>query len=117
MEPCHLLFHDESCVPGDDCFVVGLLKVHKREPIDKAIAIAREKWHYKNELHFQKMSNLRAKVYKEVLSQVCRVKEHFHFSALCVQRKYIDLKYFSGKEHLAYNFFTKLLLTHRCYNV
>ena len=115
---CHLLFHDESCNPGDDCFIVGVLKVYERGKLEAAIKAARDKWHFSNELHFSKMSNLRMNVYKEVFDRVSAVKDDFHFSAICVKRDKIDInKYFSGQKHLAYNYFTKLLLKHRCKNV
>jgi hypothetical protein len=117
MRKCGHLFHDESGIPGDDYFIVGILKVYDRTPLETAIKSAREKWHYANELHFTKTSNLRAAVYKEVFTQVATQRDSFHFSAICVKQENIDLKYFSGKKHLAYNYFTKLILQHRCHDV
>jgi Protein of unknown function (DUF3800) len=117
VEKCKYLFHDESGDLGDDCFLIGLLKAHAREPLDAAIKRARDAWHFQNELHFSKISNLRARVYKEVIGEIAREARHFHFSSICIKKEHLDLGYFDNKKHLAYNYFTKLLLKHRCHNV
>jgi hypothetical protein len=61
MKPIRFLYQDESgdVGRGQPHFVVGLLMVREREPLWAAVRRARDRWHYANELHFEKMSNLR----------------------------------------------------------
>ena len=119
MKPFRFLYQDESgdVGRGQAHFVVGLLMVHKREPLWAAVKRARDRWHYANELHFEKISNLRAKVYEAVLRAMADEAEHFRFEALVVPRDAVNVGFFSDQRHLAYNYFTKLLLEHRSQGV
>jgi len=63
------------------------------------------------------MSNLRLKVYEEVLEEMAVESAHFCFESLAVPRDAVNAAFLSERRHLAYNYFTKLLLEHRCQNV
>jgi hypothetical protein len=113
------IYQDESgdVGRGQSHFIVGLLMVSEREPLWDAVKRARDRWHFANELHFEKMSNLRLKVYEAVLEAIAGRAEHFRFEALAVPRDAVNVAFFSERRHLAYNYFTKLLLEHCCQNV
>jgi hypothetical protein len=115
VKPIRFLYQDESgdVGRGQPYFVVGLLMVREREPLWAAVRQARDRWHYANELHFEKISNLRVKVYEAVLQAMANEMEHFRFEALAVPRDAVNVGLFSDRRHLAYNYFTKLLLEHR----
>ena len=115
MKSFRFLYQDESGDGGrgQPHFVVGLPMVREREPIWAAVKRARNRWHYANELHFEKISNLRVLVYETELEAMANEKEHFRFEALAVPRDAVDASLFSDRRHLAYNYFTKLLLEHR----
>lgn len=119
MNAFQFLYQDESgdVGRGQPHFVVGLLMVREREPLWLAVKQARDRWHYANELHFEKMSNLRFKVYEAVLEAMAGEAAHFRFEALAVPRDAVNVGFFSERRHLAYNYFTKLLLEHRCEDV
>src|SRR5438094_8897687 len=63
------------------------------------------------------VSDLRLKVYEAVLREMSTERAHFRFEALAVPRDAVDVAFFSDRRHLAYNYFTKLLLEHRCQEV
>lgn len=115
MKPFRFLYQDESgdVGRGQPHFVVGLMMVREREPLWAAIRRARDRWHYANELHFDKVSNLRVKVYEAVFREMAIEATHFRFEALAVPRDAVDAAFLSGRRHLAYNYFTKLLVEHR----
>jgi len=119
MKPIRFLYQDESdeVGRGQTYFIVGLLMVCEREPLWEAIQRARDHWHYANELHFSKMSDLRQRVYESVFEEVAKLKPLFRFHALAVPRSEVSLAHFGEQSHLAYNYFTKLLLEHRGQNV
>jgi len=119
MNTFRFLYQDESgdVGRGQPHFIVGLLMVREREPLWSAVKRARDRWHYANELHFEKMSNLRLKVYEAVLDEMAGQAAHFSFEALAVPRDAVNVGFFSERRHLAYNYFTKLLLEHRCQDV
>lgn len=113
--PFRFVYQDESGEPakGDCGFVIGLLLVRERQPLLQAVAAARARHHFPNELHFHKFSGLRERVYRSAFEEFAKVRQHFEFRAIVLERKGIDLSEF-GKRHLAYNFFTaKLLLNLR----
>ncbi len=118
-EPFRFIYQDESgdVGRGQPHFIVGLLMVRAREPLWAAVKRARDRWHYANELHFEKMSGLRLKVYEAVLDEMAREAANFRFEALAVPRDEVNVNFFSERRHLAYNYFTKLLLEHRCHEV
>ena len=74
MKPFRFLCQDESgeVGRGQTYFIVGLLMVREREPLWNAIRRARDRWHYANELHFSKMSDLRQRVYESVFEEVAK---------------------------------------------
>jgi hypothetical protein len=115
--PFNFIYHDESGKPGEDVFVVGILKVTDPDALRKVILQARVDSYFENEIHFQKISDMRLRGYLEVIKQVSAASHLFKFCSLVVESKYLSLKYFSNQEHLAYNFFTKLLLKHRTHDV
>src|SRR5258707_816662 len=119
MNPFRFLYQDESgdVGRGQPHFIVGLLMVREREPLWAAIQRARDRWHYANELHFEKVSNLRAKVYEAVLVAMASEAAYFRYEALAVPRDAVDAGFISARRHLAYNYLTKLLLEHRCLDV
>lgn len=119
MSAFRFLYQDESgdVGRGQSHFVVGLLMVRERDPLRAAVRRARDRWHYANELHFEKVSNLRVKVYEAVLDELAKESAHFRFEALAVPRNAVNVGFFSDQRHLAYNYFTKLLLEHRCHKV
>ena len=115
-----LIYHDESGTPGvDKAFVSGVLLLHKEKQgqdiLDRATYI-RNKWHYYNEFHYQKMSNLRAKVYLDLL-QECLQKCIFKYCAIVIQKHKLDMSHFRFQPYLAYNFFTKNLIYHNIKNL
>ena len=91
--------------------------VREREPLWDAIRRARDRWHFANELHFEKMSNLRLKVYEAVMEEIAHEAAYFRYEALAVPRNAVELGFLSGQRHLAYNYFTKLLLERHCQDV
>src|SRR6266545_2545077 len=119
MGPFRFLYQDESGDVGrrQIHFIVGLLMVREREPLWAAVRRARDRWHYANELHFEKVSNLRMKVYEAVLDAMADEAPHFRYEALVVPCDAANFGFFSDRRHLAYNYFTKLLLEHHCQDV
>src|SRR5882724_8037447 len=119
MNSFRFLYQDESgdVGRGQPHFIVGLLMVREREPLWAAIKRARDRWHYANEMHFEKVSNLRMKVYEAVLDAMAKEAAQFRYEALAVPRDALNVGIFSDRRHLAYNYFTKLLLEHRCQGV
>ena len=112
MSPYRFIYQDESgdVGRGQEHFVVGLLLVREREPLWAAIREVRNCHHYANELHFEKMSDLRCRVYADVLSAVAKHAGLFGFEALAVPRAAFERCFAPHQRHLAYNYFTKLLL-------
>jgi hypothetical protein len=110
--PFRFVFQDESgdVARTDRNFIVGLLLVRDIEPIRAAIAMARAEFHFANEMHFFKMSGLRKRVYCAVFEALVGAREEFEFHTILVRREFLELGWFGGRRHLAYNFFTKLLL-------
>jgi hypothetical protein len=109
------VYQDES---GDakscqENFIVGLLRVRDREPIWQAIKTVRNSERFAQELHFSTTSDKRERIYVEILKSVKRIESTFSFSAIVIKNSLIDLRRFSGKRYLAYNFFTRLLMEHR----
>ncbi len=112
--PLTYLFHDESGLPKNgDVFISGFLMIAK-----PAIGIIRRKiqdvlagFHFNNELHFTKMSNLRFKVYQAVIETLMPLDWRFH--SIVVQNNLLDLSRFGGSPYRCYNFFTRLLIQHR----
>jgi len=119
MSTFHFLYQDESgdVGRGQPHFIVGLLMVSERDLLWAAVKRVRDRWHYANELHFEKMSNLRLKVYETVMEEMASEAAHFCFEALAVPREAVNVAFLSERRHLAYNYFTKLLLERRCQNV
>jgi hypothetical protein len=119
MNPFRFLYQDESgdVGRGQPHFIVGLLMVREREPLWAVVKRARDRWHYANEMHFEKVSNLRMKVYEAVLDAMASEAAHFRYEALAVPRDALNVGFVSDRRHLAYNYFTKLLLEHRCLDV
>jgi len=117
--PFKFIYQDECGEPSknQDHFLIGLLRVKDRNPLYAAINEVREKNHFVNEIKFQEMSNLRLKVYLEVLNRVATLKHEFSFSAIAIHRDKLDMARFSGQKHKAYNFFTHMLLSKRLQNV
>jgi len=115
LPPFRFVYQDES---GDikigRNFVVGLLRVRNREPILEAIRQVREHEKFTNELHFEKVSPFRERVYCEIFKSVAQVHSEFVFCAIVVRNDLlISLAPFAGQRHFGYNFFTKLLLMNR----
>lgn len=107
------IFQDESGEPAKDAFfIVGILGMTanvKRRLLDKVRTI-REIRNYSNELHFNKFSDLRAKVYKEVLDEAFGC--YFTYRAIVVPKERVSIGLFDNKRHLAYNKFSELLIYH-----
>jgi hypothetical protein len=91
--------------------------VREREPLWAAIKRARDRWHYANEMHFEKVSNLRIKVYEAVLDAMASEAAHFRYEALALPGDALNIGFVSVRRHLVYNYFTKLLLEHRWQDV
>ncbi|OIQ08757.1 hypothetical protein MOOR_16760 [Moorella thermoacetica] len=110
-----LIYHDESGTPGvDKVFVSGVLILDKErqgEDILNVVNTIRKKWNYHEEFHFQKMSTLKYNVYKDLL-ETCLKYCNFRFSAIVIQKQKLDMRYFNHQHHLAYNFFTKMVIYH-----
>jgi hypothetical protein len=117
--PFRFIYQDECGEPGkgQEHFLVGLLRVRDRAPLYAAIRQVRESFHFGEEIKFNNSSDFRVRIYKTLLSSLAIQKSHFSFSAIAVPRRKLDLAKFSGQRHLAYNFFTKLLLTQRLHRV
>lgn len=62
-------------------------------------------------IHFEKISNWRFKVYKEILQKVLPT-DWFWMCILDLPRERLSLKSFSNKPHIAYNFYVKRALQH-----
>ncbi len=118
--PFRFVYQDESGEAGGSTqkhFLVGLLLVRNREPVWNAIGTARNWHHFGNEIHFSKTSDLREKVYLKILDEVAKVRAHFAFTAIAVPADRVRLRFFRHKRHIAYNYFTRLLMSHRCSSV
>lgn len=109
----HWIFQDESGEPGkDDYFIVGIMcmsSLVKKRLLD-SIKSVREKNKFNDEFHFQKFSNFKLRVYKEVLDEA--FKSFFTYRSIVVCKKDINLNFFNNKRHLAYNKFSDLLIYH-----
>src|ERR1039458_3741790 len=101
VKPIRFLYQDESgdVGRGQPHFIVGLLMVREREPLWAVIRRARDCWHYANELHFEKVSNLRMKVYEAVLDGLASEAAQFRYEALAVPREDVNVGFFSGVRH------------------
>lgn len=112
--PRSFLFHDESGRPGSGShFIVGLLRVDAKDvpTVRRRLMEIRQTYRFTNELHFNKMSGWREKVYEAVIRDMLTAP--VRFSALVVDNAQVDMKRFANQEHLCYNFFTKQLIYHR----
>lgn len=109
-----LLFMDEY---GDTralpFFLIGFLIVNKTKKLENRIKPVREHFHFRNELKFSKISNLRFEVYRSVLKEFLGgMKEgEVLFSCLVVDKKDIRWKEFKHKKNQAYNYFCFFLLS------
>ena len=111
------LFHDESGRPGHGShFVVGLLHVDAVDlpEVRRRVRDVRRKQAFVDELHFQKMSVWRERVYEAIILEMLGAP--VRFSALVVENALLDMTSFGHQEHLCYNYFTKQLIFHRAKN-
>lgn len=92
-------------------FMVGVLYAYKEREIEDAIQEIRQKHKFGNEIHFEKISNWRFKVYKELLQKILPT-DWFWMCILDLPRERLNLKSFSNKPHIAYNFYVKRALQH-----
>jgi hypothetical protein len=53
----------------------------------------------------------------DVFAAMASEAAHFSYEALAVPRDALNVGFVSDRRHLAYNYFTKLLLEHRCHGV
>lgn len=107
------VFQDES---GDaaksDFFITGALcitSVHKHQLLQR-IQTIRQHHRMSDELHSSKMSSRRLALYKDVASAV--LDSNMFFKAMVVRKERIELERFGRQRHIAYNFFTRLLIQH-----
>ena len=114
----YLAYQDESGVSKEeDKFIIGILFIKKEDEykLRDLIQKVRDNNHFYDELHFNKTSNLRSKVYKELLQNVLSYGK-FKFHMIVIDKKYIDYKRFGGKSKIGrsrvYNKFTQLRVLH-----
>lgn len=114
-DPYLFAYQDESGgIKSGPYFIVGFLLVRHREPILEAIQKARKAENYWNELHFKKTGERRHRAFRRVFDEVAKVRSQFRFLTLVVPNNLVNLRYFGGKKHAAYNYFTRLLLERKC---
>ncbi len=111
--PDYYIFQDESGQPNDEFFFNGIIIKNKNTLplLYEIINETRLQYNFYDELHFQKMSHKRCCVYYQIIERAL-TEAKFKQSTIIVCKKHLDMKYFSNKEHLAYNFFTYLLIYH-----
>src|ERR1700730_6688748 len=110
-DPYCFAYQDESGgIKHGTYFIVGFLLVRHREPILEAIQKARKAENYWNELHFKKSGERRHRAFRSVFDEVAKVHSQFRFQALVVRNSLVNLRYYGGEKHIAYNYFTRLLL-------
>lgn len=83
-------------------FIVGVLLTNDPDALLNAVREARIAHHFQNELHWSKQGNLRARVYREVAQRI-NVVADWEFKATRFEASAVDMRYYAGKEHLAYN--------------
>jgi hypothetical protein len=112
------VYQDESGVcTNEDYFIIGVLFINleNENTIRNIIREIRDEHRFNDEMHFQKMSNRRYEVYREVLEGVIRFGR-FKFDMIIVDKKDIDYKCFGGKNKLGnariYNKFTEMRIFH-----
>ncbi len=71
---------------------------------------------FHDEFHFQKMSPFRFRVYKRILEE-CLSKIDFYHKTIVVKREFLDMKQFGNTDHIAYNYFTRLVIQHSIKNL
>lgn len=114
----YLVFQDETGITSDErYFIVGMLIINKNEENNfrQIISSVRQRNRFYDEIHFQKTSKLRHKVYKELLEEVFNYGK-YKFHMIVVDKKILDMNYFGGSNKLGkalmYNKFTQLRLFH-----
>ena len=114
----YFVFQDESNRVGDEIFFTSALILNKTNALKayKIIAGIRNKFNFNNEMHFQKISKLKYKVYKEVMEETLR-NVPFTTCTLLVRRNHLDMKYFNNQKYLAYNYFTRMVIYHNIKNL
>lgn len=119
-EPFKFVYQDECGEAGGTTqkhFIVGLLRVRDRVKVWEAIKRGREKERFMDEIHFTKISSWRKRAYISILEEVSKVKDQFSFSSIAVPSDKIKLSFFKNSKHLAYNYFTRLLMSKRAFLV
>lgn len=107
------LFQDESGEPGkSDFFITGYIRITSSEKnkLLEAIHNLRESEKFYDEFHYQKFSNFRARVYKNVINET--LKHNIYFKCIVVRKELVNIRKFGNERHRAYNFFTKLVAYH-----
>lgn len=112
-EKRYFVYQDESGEPGKaKFFIVGVLVVDEptRREVIAVTSSIREKFNFREEMHFKTMSKRRYPIYTEVMSAVATLP--IRFCAMVVDNSVLDLSHFSNKRYLAYNRFTYLAIFH-----
>jgi hypothetical protein len=88
--------------------VFALLLINEPHAVLEAVNQVRRQYGFVNELKSSKWSNLRRRVYVDVLTEV--IKYDVRATMLVVQKHDLDRRYFAGKDYLAYNYLAKQLV-------
>jgi hypothetical protein len=90
-------------------FIVGVLVTNDPDALVRAIADVRRAHRFDNEIHWSKQSNSRVNVYRAVANAVAEV-QGWDYRATRFDARRVNLKYFGGSEHRAYNRFVRLAI-------
>lgn len=104
-------FCDESGIgPDSEWFAIGMLSTtaETRRSLLAKIAAVRAECNFANELHFEKFSALRERVYRRVVEETLPDVE---YRALIVRRADVTIDRFGREWYIALNYFTKRLVT------
>ena len=101
-----------SCVTGklkdrQPYFIVGVLLTNRPDDLLAAIRGVRESQRFFHEIHWTKQGSTRVAAYRAVAEAVRRVGG-WEYKATRFLSRAVDLRYFSGLEHLAYNRFVRM---------
>jgi len=106
--PPVLCFDEAGGIGPFPIAVFTLLTINEPYAVLEAVNQVRQRYGFVNELKSSKWSNLRRRVYVDVLTEV--VKHDVQATVLVARKRDLDRRYFAGKDYLAYNYLAKRLV-------
>ncbi|HID64170.1 MAG TPA: hypothetical protein EYP49_15735 [Anaerolineae bacterium] len=103
-----LCFDEAGGIGPFPIIAFGLLLVNEPDAVLEAVKRVRRRYGFVNELKSSRWSNLRRRVYVDVLTEA--VKHDVLATVLVAQKRDLDRRYFPGKDYMAYNYLAKRLV-------